>query len=94
MASCHAGNVFSVNKNGRLCTPQYAAGKFINKLTRFFQPHQLVNQLIYLLFLAAAFFFAAVGVTGRLLPNEPLKRFPLAVFLSPLPMVIYFSYYI
>jgi hypothetical protein len=31
------------------------------------------------------FFFA---LAGRLLPNEPLKRFPLAVFLSPLPMTI------
>jgi hypothetical protein len=29
-----------------------------------------------------------VAVAGRLLPNEPLKRFPLAVFLSPLPMTI------
>jgi hypothetical protein len=27
-------------------------------------------------------------LAGRLLPNDPLKRFPLAVFLSPLPMVI------
>jgi hypothetical protein len=43
-------------------------------------------------FTAAAFlaadFFAGVGVTGLLLPNEPLKRFPLAVFLSPLPMML------
>ena len=29
-------------------------------------------------------------VTGLLLPKEPLKRFPLAVFLSPLPMLYIF----
>jgi hypothetical protein len=28
-------------------------------------------------------------LAGRLLPNEPLKRFPLAVFLSPLPMLVF-----
>lgn len=41
-----------------------------------------------------AAFFAALrlailgALAGRLFPKEPLKRFPLAVFLSPLPMVI------
>jgi len=40
----------------------------------------------YALFLAA--FFTAAFLAGRLLPNEPLKRLPFAVFLSPLPMVI------
>ena len=41
-----------------------------------------------------AAFFAALrlailgALAGRLLPNEPLKRLPLAVFLSPLPMMI------
>ncbi|MFT3845734.1 MAG: hypothetical protein QM725_11820 [Lacibacter sp.] len=36
-----------------------------------------------------ASFFAAFLATfaGRLLPNEPLKRLPFAVFLSPLPIV-------
>lgn len=34
----------------------------------------------------AAFFKATFA--GRLLPKEPLKRLPFAVFLSPLPMVI------
>jgi hypothetical protein len=32
-----------------------------------------------------AFFFATCGL---LIPKEPLKRFPLAVRLSPLPIVI------
>jgi hypothetical protein len=36
----------------------------------------------------AAFFFAAGDWAGLLLPNEPLKRFPFAVFLSPLPMMV------
>jgi hypothetical protein len=45
---------------------------------------------VYLLFLAAAFFLAATEMAGRLLPKEPLKRFPFAVFLSPLPMLIVF----
>jgi hypothetical protein len=44
---------------------------------------------VYLVFLAA-FFFAAGGLAGLLFPNEPLKRLPLAVFLSPLPMMIFF----
>ena len=41
-----------------------------------------------------AAFFAALRLAilgafaGRLLPNDPLKRLPLAVFLSPLPMLI------
>ncbi len=39
----------------------------------------------YFFFLVAAFL---VTLAGRLLPNEPLKRFPLAVFLSPLPIVV------
>jgi hypothetical protein len=34
-------------------------------------------------FLGAAFFLFA----GLLLPNDPLNRFPFAVFLSPLPIV-------
>ncbi len=42
----------------------------------------------YELFFLAAFFFAAGEVAGRLLPNDPLNRFPFAVFLSPLPMVL------
>lgn len=36
-------------------------------------------------FLAA---FFTTTFAGRLLPKEPLKRLPFAVFLSPLPMVI------
>lgn len=44
--------------------------------------------LIHYAFLAA-FFFTAAFLAGLLFPNEPLKRFPLAVFLSPLPMVIF-----
>ncbi len=37
----------------------------------------------------AAFRLAIFGaLAGRLLPNEPLKRLPFAVFLSPLPMLI------
>jgi len=43
-----------------------------------------LNQLF---FLAAAFFFAAGLLAGRLFPKEPWKRFPFAVFLSPLPIV-------
>jgi hypothetical protein len=31
---------------------------------------------------------AFLTLCGRLLPNEPIAIFPLAVFLSPLPMVI------
>ena len=50
----------------------------------------------YALFLAAAFlaavtFWAGLFVTGLLLPNDPLKRFPLAVFLSPLPIIVDFN---
>jgi hypothetical protein len=30
-------------------------------------------------------------LAGLLLPKEPFVRFPLAVFLSPLPIVIYFK---
>jgi hypothetical protein len=44
-----------------------------------------VNQLF---FFAAAFFFAAGLLAGRLFPKEPWKRFPFAVFLSPLPMIL------
>ena len=39
-------------------------------------------------FLAALRLAILGALAGRLLPNDPLKRFPLAVFLSPLPMVI------
>ena len=41
-----------------------------------------------------AAFFAALrlailgALAGRLFPKEPLKRFPFAVFLSPLPMLM------
>jgi hypothetical protein len=45
----------------------------------------------YQLFFFAAAFFPAAGLAGRLLPNEPLKRFPLAVFLSPLPIKFFFE---
>ena len=45
-------------------------------------------------FLTAAFFTAAafctgLFVTGLLFPKEPLKRLPLAVFLSPLPIIMF-----
>lgn len=43
------------------------------------------------LFFFAAFFLAAGDIAGRLLPNDPLKRLPLAVFLSPLPILINFN---
>jgi hypothetical protein len=39
---------------------------------------------------AAAFFLAAAGRAGRLLPKEPLKILPFFVFLSPLPMMFCF----
>jgi hypothetical protein len=32
------------------------------------------------------------GFAGRLLPNEPLKIFPFLVFLSPLPIIIFFDH--
>ena len=49
---------------------------------------QLISlSLNQLFFLAAAFFFAAGLLAGRLFPKEPWKRFPFAVFLSPLPIV-------
>ncbi len=48
-------------------------------------PFSLAGKPFYFFFLGAAFL---VTLAGRLLPNEPLKRFPLAVFLSPLPMVV------
>jgi hypothetical protein len=35
---------------------------------------------------------AFLTLCGRLLPNEPIAIFPLAVFLSPFPMVVIFSY--
>jgi hypothetical protein len=37
------------------------------------------------------FFFAAFFLAGRLFPKEPLNLFPLAVFLSPLPIVFVFD---
>jgi hypothetical protein len=48
------------------------------------------DPLIIYAFLAA-FLTAAFLVTfaGRLLPKDPLKRFPFAVFLSPLPMIFF-----
>jgi len=45
----------------------------------------ICKHLNYAFFAAA--FLATGFLAGRLLPNEPLKRLPLAVFLSPLPMV-------
>jgi len=49
---------------------------------------QLTTLALYqLFFLAAAFFFAAGLLAGRLFPKEPWKRLPFAVFLSPLPIV-------
>ena len=30
------------------------------------------------------------GFAGRLLPNDPLNIFPFLVFLSPLPMIMFF----
>ena len=36
-------------------------------------------------------FFDLVGLAGLLLPNEPWNLFPLAVFLSPLPMLLFFE---
>jgi hypothetical protein len=43
-----------------------------------------ISPVVYLdAFFAAAFF----GFAGLLLPKELLKRFPLAVFLSPLPIM-------
>ena len=46
----------------------------------------ICETIIY--FFLAAFFFTAAGLfAGLLLPKEPLKRFPLAVFLSPLPII-------
>jgi hypothetical protein len=39
--------------------------------------------------LAAGADFLA-GFAGRLLPNEPLNILPFFVFLSPLPMLIFF----
>jgi hypothetical protein len=41
--------------------------------------------------LAAGDFLAAAGLAGLDLPNEPLKILPFFVFLSPLPMMIFFS---
>ena len=38
-------------------------------------------------FFAAAFLVAGFAFAGRLLPNEPIKRLPFAVFLSPLPII-------
>jgi len=40
--------------------------------------------------LAAGADFLA-GFAGRLLPNEPLNILPFFVFLSPLPMLIFFE---
>jgi hypothetical protein len=48
-----------------------------------------LSTIHYFDFLTAAFFLAAGGLAGRVFPNEPLKRFPFAVFLSPLPMIFY-----
>jgi hypothetical protein len=42
--------------------------------------------LHYFVFFLAVFFAAA----GLLLPNEPLNVLPFFVFLSPLPMIIFF----
>jgi hypothetical protein len=39
----------------------------------------------------AAFFFAAAGRAGLLLPYEPAKVLPFLVFLSPLPIIDIFS---
>jgi hypothetical protein len=44
----------------------------------------------YLVFLAA-FFLTAAFFAGLDLPNDPLKRLPLAVFLSPLPIKLIFT---
>ena len=38
-------------------------------------------------FTAAFAVFTTATLAGRLFPNEPLNLLPLAVFLSPLPMV-------
>ncbi|MEO6851811.1 MAG: hypothetical protein ABI203_09165 [Mucilaginibacter sp.] len=35
---------------------------------------------------------AFLTLCGRVLPNEPIAIFPLAVFLSPLPMIVVISY--
>ena len=54
------------------------------------QEFSLVAEAYFVSAFFAAFFTTAV-LAGRLLPNEPLKRFPFAVFLSPLPIVIYLN---
>lgn len=56
------------------------------------QKSHLLMQMAFSYFLAAGlastaastFFF---GLCGLVLPNEPIVIFPLAVFLSPLPMI-------
>ena len=60
----------------------------IGNLDLLLYPNSQILILNYF-FLAAAFFLAAGLTAGRLLPNDPLKRFPLAVFLSPLPMIVF-----
>jgi hypothetical protein len=35
-------------------------------------------------------FLAFDGLAGLVLPNDPWNLFPFAVFLSPLPMIIFF----
>jgi hypothetical protein len=37
-------------------------------------------------------FFAVAFFAGRLFPKDPLKRFPLAVFLSPLPIMFFLMF--
>lgn len=51
----------------------------------------LFHIVSYYFFLAAFFFFTAGDTAGRLFPNEPLNLFPLAVFLSPLPIYVVFK---
>jgi len=45
-------------------------------------------------FLAAAGADFLAGLAGRLLPKEPLNIFPFLVFLSPLPIVIYYLHFV
>jgi hypothetical protein len=45
-----------------------------------------MNRFYYYAFFLAAFF---AGLAGRDLPNEPCDLLPFAVFLSPLPMIVF-----
>lgn len=52
---------------------------------------QDIKKLVPKIYAFTAAFLVAI-LCGRLLPKEPLNLFPLAVFLSPLPIVNFVFY--